>query len=177
MKLSLTYNGISGPIPSEIGTRLTKLEALLLFGTNLQGRIPASLTNLSRLERLEIGSRDLGGAIPQELGKLDQLRVLNLAASAFVTGKFSIFEALSNCTKLETLQLSDNRLTGTLPPAVGQLSQTLTLLNVEKNAFNGTIPQAIGNLSALTILYMGRNSLVGTIPYSITNLLICKLSI
>lgn len=170
-KLSLTYNGISGPIPSEIGTRLTKLEALLLFGTNLQGRIPASLTNLSRLDRLEIGSRDLGGAIPQELGKLVQLRVLNLAASAFVTGKFSIFEALSNCTKLEKLQLSENRLTGTLPPAIGQLSQTLTLLNVEKNAFNGTIPQAIGNLSALTILYMGRNSLVGTIPYSITNLL------
>lgn len=170
-RLSLTYTGISGSIPSEIGTRLKKLEELLLFGTNLQGRIPVSLTNCSRLWRLEIGSRELGGVIPQELGRLVQLRILVIATSCFVTGKISIFGALSNCTKLNHLDLSDNRLTGTLPPAIGQLSQTLTYLSVEKNAINGTIPEAIGNLSALTILYMGTNSFVGAIPNSITNLL------
>lgn len=170
-RLSLTYNDISGPIPSEIGSRLTKLEVLLLFGTNLQGRIPASLMNCSRLWRLEVGSRELTGVIPQALGRLLQLRILILSSSSFITGRIAIFGALSNCTKLEELDLSDNHLTGTLPPAIGQLSQTLTFFNVEKNAINGPIPQTIGNLSMLTILYMGRNSLGGTIPYSITNLL------
>ena len=49
LRLSLTYTGISRSIPSEVETRMIKLQELLMFGTNLQGRIPVSLMNFSHL--------------------------------------------------------------------------------------------------------------------------------
>ncbi|GLJ55541.1 hypothetical protein SUGI_1192920 [Cryptomeria japonica] len=174
--LSLNFNGFSGPIPADIGARLPHLDWLLLAGNNISGGIPKSLANCSRLSHVELAFNKLGGIIPQELGKLSRLTVLNMPSNEFVsgttTGPIPILEALSNCSKLQKLDLSANHITGTLPASIfSKLSGTLVFLNLEKNNISGSMPKEIGNLSFLVELYMDKNSLVGAIPSEIANLL------
>jgi Leucine-rich repeat (LRR) protein len=73
------------------------------------------------------------------------------------------------CSVLQ-INLNDNRLKGTLPSEIGQLSK-LTVLNLGHNQLYGTIPEEIGQLFELTQLLMGTNQLEGTIPPGIGNLI------
>lgn len=63
------------------------------------------------------------------------------------------------------LDLSDNRLSGTIPPELGNLAYLEELL-LHGNTLNGAIPAALGNLAAqqLERLYLADNQLSGCIP-------------
>jgi hypothetical protein len=67
------------------------------------------------------------------------------------------------------LYLNDNQLTGTLPPALGNLAG-LTVLDLSQNQLSGSIPPEIGNLTDLEELALGNNLLDGSIPPEIGNL-------
>ncbi len=67
--LSLTENGLSGPLPVEL-VNLSSLTELTLDGNQLTGSIPVELANLSSLEILLLEANELTGAIPPELGGL-----------------------------------------------------------------------------------------------------------
>ena len=76
---------------------------------------------------------------------------------------------LGNLSNLTSLQLNDNQLTGTIPPGLGNLSN-LTILGLDSNQLTGTIPPGLGNLSNLTTLGLDSNQLTGTIPPELGNL-------
>ena len=61
------------------------------------------------------------------------------------------------------LNLSQNQLTGMLPPEIGQLAD-LVNLDVYGNQLQGEIPPEIGNLDNLTHLALWANQFVGSIP-------------
>ncbi|GLJ14420.1 hypothetical protein SUGI_0233020 [Cryptomeria japonica] len=173
--LSLVNNSLSGVIPSEIGVKLSKLEYLLLPQNKLSGVIPKSLGNCSRLSVLELAWNKMSGVIPEELGNLLRLTNLNLFCNHFVSGSGSangvpILNALTNCSKLKRLDLTDNHLEGTLPPSLALLSPLLSIFSLESNRIRGNIPEQIGNLTGLTELYLGGNSLDGAIPSVIARL-------
>jgi Leucine-rich repeat (LRR) protein len=67
------------------------------------------------------------------------------------------------------LNLSSNKLTGTIPTELGNLSN-LEYLNLSWNELSGTIPTELGNLSNLKSLYLYGNSLTGSIPTELGNL-------
>ncbi|CAN0152537.1 unnamed protein product, partial [Ectocarpus sp. 13 AM-2016] len=75
--LWLEQNGLTGPIPVELG-RLTVLEYLDLGRNELTGEIPASLGQLVKLGTLDLGGSKLSGPIPLELGDLTKLKELRL---------------------------------------------------------------------------------------------------
>ena len=77
--------------------------------------------------------------------------------------------ALGNLTNLTRLGLHLNNLTGTIPPALGNLTN-LTELALHLNNLTGTIPPALGNLTNLTALGLFSNQLTGTIPPALGNL-------
>ena len=68
-----------------------------------------------------------------------------------------------------TLDLSDNQLTGSIPPEIGNLTN-LTYLSLSSNQLTGEIPPEIGNLTNLTSLQLSYNQLTGEIPESICDL-------
>ena len=72
------------------------------------------------------------------------------------------------------LMLYRNRLTGVIPPEIGNL-RALTLLNLGFNLLTGSIPPEIGHLTALTHLNLRCNLLTGGIPLELGNL--CSLTI
>ena len=70
---------------------------------------------------------------------------------------------LSALSHLVTLDLSFNRIAGSLPPSLADLGQ-LEMLNLAYNEFTGAIPTGIGALSDLRILYLNNNRISGGIP-------------
>ena len=134
--LYLGYNGLSGPIPPELGN-LTHLKELWLGDDNdLTGEIPSELSQLTRLEVLDLGYSEVSGAIPGWLGDLSGLRLL---------------------------YLDNNRFTGEIPPELGSLTR-LELLTLHGNRLTGTIPAELVNLSNLESLYLNGNRLTGCVP-------------
>eukprot|EP00253_Pinus_taeda_P010135 PITA_10135 len=162
--LDLCVNRLNGKIPWEIGTKLTNLEALLLWGDGLNGTIPKSLGNCSQLSRLVLSRNFFTGGIPQEFGKLRLLRSLFLDDIHSVSAEsIPIFATLANCTNLQSLSLANNDIRGDLPGSIGGFSQ-LHSLNLSENRFTGKIPPEISNLTRLLLLNLDDNLLSGEIP-------------
>jgi Leucine-rich repeat (LRR) protein len=69
----------------------------------------------------------------------------------------------------DTLDLSDNQLTGEIPSEIGDLIN-LTILNLSGNQLTGGIPKEIGDLTNLTELDLSNNQLTGYIPSQLGNL-------
>ncbi len=164
-RLDLYDDGLTGPIPPELGD-LAALEWLWLGSNALTGPIPPELGDLAALERLGLYGNGLTGPIPPELGDLAALKYLSLSGTA-LTGP--IPPELGNLTALESLTLADNALTGPIPPELGNLT-TLETLYLSYNALTGPIPPELGDLAALESLYLGNNSLTGPIPPELGNL-------
>ncbi|KAM3699504.1 hypothetical protein ACJW31_05G030600 [Castanea mollissima] len=70
---------------------------------------------------------------------------------------------------MSTLDLSFNKLTGEIPPDLGQLS-SIFALNLSHNQINGPIPKTFSNLTQLESLDLSHNNLSGEIPSVLTDL-------
>lgn len=84
-----------------------------------------------------------------------------------VTG--NIPPELVNLKYLRTLNMSDNHLSGDLPSFLGDLNNLLSLY-LQYNDLTGEIPPELGNISNLRILYLYGNQLSGSIPLALTTL-------
>ncbi|GJM98103.1 hypothetical protein PR202_ga15079 [Eleusine coracana subsp. coracana] len=170
--LDISNNALTGFIPPEIA----KLHALqyMGFGNNkISGFIPASLGNLSSMTVLSLENNSLAGTIPPSIGNLKNLLKLRLdynELEANQAADWGFFDALTNSSHLQVLQLSYNRLRGALPNSLSNLSTSLEHLAILENEIGGNIPEGIGKLVNLMALYMGPNLLTGSIPPSLGSL-------
>ena len=76
---------------------------------------------------------------------------------------------LGNLTNLESLWLDGNQLDGQIPPELGRLTN-LDWLNLGKNRLSGQIPPELGRLANLEVLNLSNNRLSGQIPPELGNL-------
>jgi Leucine-rich repeat (LRR) protein len=67
------------------------------------------------------------------------------------------------------LTLTANKLNGTIPSSLGNLT-ALVFLELDQNNLTGNIPSSLGNLTSLFEFYLDENNLSGTIPSSLGNL-------
>ena len=163
--LDLSYNALSGPILTELAS-LAHLRYLDLSYNALTGPIPTELGNLASLTRLNLGANTLSGPIPTELGNLTNLTQLELRYNAL---RGPIPTELGNLASLTWLSLHWNDLSGPIPTELGNLV-SLRLLSLETNALSGPIPPELGNLTNLQSLGFGSNRLVGPLPAELGNL-------
>ncbi len=81
----------------------------------------------------------------------------------------SIPPELGNLSNLQLLYLGSNQLSGSIPPELGNLGN-LVDLSLNSNQLTGSIPPELGNLSNLEVLSLGKNKLIGSIPVELGNL-------
>ena len=165
IELDLSYIGITGEIPPEIGN-LINLSSLILKENQLSGEIPPEIGYLTDLTQLDLGGNQFTGEIPPEIGSLTNLNILDLAGNQ-LTGPLPA--EIGNLANLTELELGGNQVMGEIPPEIGNL-ESLTFIHLEYNQFTGEIPAEIGNLINLVWLNFFHNQLTGEIPSSICNL-------
>jgi len=76
---------------------------------------------------------------------------------------------LGQLSRLEGLRLDNNQLTGPIPSELGQLSNLVTLW-LNDNQLSGTVPPELGQLSILSELDLSNNALTGSLPRSLMQL-------
>lgn len=70
--------------------------------------------------------------------------------------------------RVVALSLASSNLSGTLSPAIGNLT-FLRVLNLSSNALHGGIPETVGRLRRLTALDVGHNSISGALPANLSS--------
>ena len=106
---------------------------------------------------------DWYGVSTNALGCVDSL---NLSDNLL---KGTIPEELGSLTYLTYLDLRRNQLSGAIPSSLGNLTK-LQILALHENLLTGSIPAALGNLTNLTYLTLHQNRLTGSIPAALGNL-------
>ncbi|KAF7012716.1 hypothetical protein CFC21_026876 [Triticum aestivum] len=171
---TLTYLGmganiLAGEIPTNIGYTLPAIQTLVMGVNKFHGRIPTSLANTTNLRHIYLGNNLFHGVVPS-LGTLPNLVYLDLGVNRLEAGGWSFLTSLTNCTQLVELFLDANILQGDLPSSIAGLSKSLEVLLLTANKISGTIPQEIEQLTNIKRLYMEKNLLSGSIPRSLGNL-------
>jgi len=76
---------------------------------------------------------------------------------------------LAQLSKLTDLRLYTNTITGTLPSELGALTSLRTLF-LHSNSLTGALPSELGQLTSLRYLYLHQNALTGALPNELVSL-------
>ncbi|KQK21801.1 probable LRR receptor-like serine/threonine-protein kinase IRK [Brachypodium distachyon] len=157
--LSLDGFGLSGKLGRGL-LRLESLQSLSLSRNNFSGDLPADLARLPDLQSLDLSSNAFSGAVPDGFfGKCHSLRDVSLANNAFSGG----IPDVGGCATLASLNMSSNRLAGTLPGGIWSLN-ALRTLDLSGNAITGDLPVGISKMFNLRALNLRSNRLTGSLP-------------
>jgi Leucine-rich repeat (LRR) protein len=132
--LSLNFCELTGELPAELG-ELKNLERLCLDNNKLTGCIPSMFGGLSDGEKRDMDElrkrKEEAKKSGSKMGKEDEARLeelIRLDEKAGLTKLKDLFlndnllsgaipDTLANCRALEKVDLTNNKLTGTVPPA------------------------------------------------------------
>ena len=125
---------------------------------NFNGTISSSIANLTELTNLLLEANEIGGSIP-DLSALTKLEYLQLTTNK-LTGTINANHLPAS---LVSLQLGDNELIGSFP----DLSKFTNLqqLGLHQNNLTGNVSTlSSSNLSTVTRMYINNNRLSGEVP-------------
>jgi len=158
LSLVLFDTQIQGKLPTHI-LQLPNLQQIdLSFNENLRGELPNSNWT-TPLTFLYLSGTNFSGYIPDSIAHLKSLNELDLFECNF---DGFIPPSLFNLTLLYHLHLSYNELVGPIPTQIAKLSK-LRLLSLSGNMLNGSIPLGCYSLPSLLSLNLRDNLLTGSI--------------
>ncbi|KAL4308041.1 hypothetical protein GQ457_01G041550 [Hibiscus cannabinus] len=137
---------------------------LLFKRQNLPGILPSELVNLSYLKEIDFAYNYLNGSIPNEWNSM-QFEKISVFGNR-LSGTIPSF--LGNISTLKYLDLEVNNFSGQVPPELGQLAN-LETLRLSSNRLSGNLPSELADLRNLTDFRINDNNLNGSIPDFIQN--------
>ena len=175
-RLYLSNNGFTGALPAGL-VALTALTDLYLHDNQFSEELPPELGSLPNLDSITIGGNNFLWADSYPPGMLADLVGLSaLHASAggddWADGANWVSDpsvaawsgvSVDGAGRVTGLDLSQNGLSGEIPPALGNLA-SLTRLDLSGNQLSGEMPAELGRLTALTELRLHSNRLEGNLP-------------
>ncbi|PVH65615.1 hypothetical protein PAHAL_1G038400 [Panicum hallii] len=166
--VSLPYKGLEGRISQSLGN-LTGLQHLNLSYNSLSGGLPPGLVSSSSIIVLDVSFNQLNGDLHELPSSAHghSLQVLNISSNLF-TGQFTS-TTLKGMENLISLNASNNSFTGQIPSHFCNISPSFSVLELCYNKLSGGIPPGLGNCSKLRVLKAGHNNLSGIIPEELFN--------
>lgn len=166
--VDLSSNMLSGNIPNNT-FQFEGLTSLKMRNNSLVGSVPSVLELGHQLSVVDLSLNKLTGTLFPSFFTSLSLTYLNLSGNHF-TGNLPIQAphsteslAVPFVLQMEFLDLSDNSLSGSLPPEIAEL-QKLKYLDLGNNSFSGEIPVELANLDDLEVLDLSMNDFKGKIP-------------
>lgn len=93
----------------------------------------------------------------------DENKVLNIRLSDMgLKGQFP--RGIERCTSLTGLDLSSNKLSGSIPSNISSRLKYVTSLDLSSNSLSGEIPSGLANCTFLNVLKLNNNRFTGKIP-------------
>ncbi|PPD89696.1 hypothetical protein GOBAR_DD13342 [Gossypium barbadense] len=135
------------------------LQTLRLTLTHIGGQIPESIGNLGQLTRIELAFCNFSGPIPKTVKKLSQLVYLNFCSNSF-SGPIPNFSSSRNLTELN---LAGNQLNGTIHSTDWSGLSKLVSVDLQTNKLSGTIPPTLFGIPSLQALFLSENQFDGNI--------------
>ncbi|CDP16279.1 unnamed protein product [Coffea canephora] len=183
--LHLSFNSLSGTIPSELGS-LSHLRELDISNNKFNGSVPSSIGQLLELVKLEISNNSLSGEVSENMySRIDDLELSHNS----ISGRLPKFEEYNDSFRVINLNSnkfkgtityaplgaylvdpSENSLEGQLPLFDSYLNLSLTRLLLFDNHFTGEISPSLCEIQSLIIVNLSSNQLSGKIPSCLANL-------
>ncbi|XP_060967249.1 receptor-like protein EIX1 [Cannabis sativa] len=183
-ELDLSYNLLHGPIPKSLES-MQNLSYLTLAGNRLNGSLPDILGQLSELSFLDVSSNQLTGNITEtHFLKLHKLKYISLSSNSFTvtvssnwTPSFNLNTLLlGSChlgpsfptwlrsqNKVQSLDLSNAGISGSIPYWFWESFSNLMSLNVSFNQLKGQLPNTF-NIVPFLDIDLSSNQFEGPIP-------------
>ncbi|XP_052178550.1 probable LRR receptor-like serine/threonine-protein kinase At1g07650 isoform X2 [Diospyros lotus] len=158
-KLTLSSNNFTGQLPVALA-RLTNLTDMRISDNNFIGKIPDFIGNWTKIEKLHIQGCSLEGPIPSSISALTSLTDLRIID---LKGGGSSFPPLSGMESLKTLVLRKCSIYGGIPGYIGEMTKLKTL-DLSFNHLSGEIPTSFIQLAKVDFMYLTGNELTGPIP-------------
>ncbi|KAM3232673.1 putative inactive receptor kinase [Capsicum annuum] len=139
-----------------------RVTVIRLPASALSGTLPVNtFSNLTRLRTLSLRLNRLSGLLPTDLSQCVELRNVYLQGNFFTGGVSSSLSGLNNLVRLN---LANNKLSGEIPSVFNNLTRLRTLV-LERNQFSGSLPELkFANLEQFNVSF---NKLNGFIPRSL----------
>lgn len=134
---------------------------------NMEGEIPLHIGKLTALRHLDLSGNGLTGSIPPSVNHLFNLEYLYLGNNDFDSQDFPY---LADLEKLQELSLRACAIEDAIPHWMGEWISNLVLLDLSDNALSGVIPPNLSQLIEMRFLLLGNNQLEGPIPDSLWDL-------
>ncbi|GLT89389.1 hypothetical protein SLE2022_073710 [Rubroshorea leprosula] len=186
--LDLGNNLINDVFPCHL-KNISSLRVLVLRSNHFQGQIgcPNDSSSWPVLQIVDLASNHFSGKLPEQRlrtwkammndeGKLQHLHfhILPLSSlyyldSITVTMKGLELHLVKILTLFTSIDISCNKLEGTIPEAMGEL-RALYVLNMSHNSLTGQIPSSLGKLQQLESLDLSSNNLTSEIPQELSDL-------
>lgn len=134
-------NRLHGEIPNEI-SELTELEVLSLEKGHLEGCIPASIGLLSKLRKLDLDFNRLSCDLP-DLSSLSRLETLDLNDNKELSGNL---QGIKQLTQLRFVSIHKTEIGGVVPSALARNSPNLQVFSLHETEIEGKMPSTMCNL-------------------------------
>ncbi|XP_026445556.1 probable LRR receptor-like serine/threonine-protein kinase At1g53430 [Papaver somniferum] len=165
-RLLLSGNNFTGTLPQKFGD-LKNLGDFRIDGTSISGNLPEFIGNWTQLRRLEMQGTSMEGPIPSAVSLLKNLTILRI--SDLKGPSTQKFPDLKDLTVMRDLVLRNCLISGSIPQYIGQEMTSLDNMDLSFNRLDGTIPDNLQQLEKLRFVYLTNNSLTGPIPSWIVN--------
>ncbi|GAB4858898.1 hypothetical protein Ancab_040380 [Ancistrocladus abbreviatus] len=161
--LSVSDAGISDKLPKWFWGIFAAKASVNLSHNQIHGALSESVAPFTQLAEVDLSFNSLEGPVPLSLTNVSYLDLSNNKLS----GSISSWSPSTDGT-LEYLNLSQNFLSGDLPDCWMHFNQLL-VLTLESNRFSGAIPKSFGKLNFLKVLNLRNNTLSGEVPVHLKN--------
>ncbi|KAF0890428.1 hypothetical protein E2562_002805 [Oryza meyeriana var. granulata] len=116
--LSLRYNALSGPLPSDLA-KCADLRVINVQSNHFSGELPTEILTLPALTQLNLADNRFSGRIPPSIAKNGKLQLLYLDGN-LLTGELPKV----NMPLLTSFNVSFNNLTGEIPDSLSAMPAT-----------------------------------------------------
>ncbi|KAJ0551498.1 putative protein kinase RLK-Pelle-LRR-XII-1 family [Helianthus annuus] len=155
--IELDDNDLTGGIPPFLGN-ISSVEVFSVSGNPFGGSVPDTLGRWKNLRVFTAGECNLHGSIPHSIFNLSLLTGFSLAENQ-LTGSLPLAMG-TMLPHLVFLQLRNNNLTGLIPPSISNCSK-LQVLEMSINDFNGKLTIDFSELKDIYAIFLNDNKLGG----------------